>query len=189
MGKIFHWIYCLPLPAVVTAIIILVILWAVIAVCAERGGTGLWWIWLNRILLVLYLIIIFRMTITGRHPGVAPSDWGLFGKIKAASVQPEYWREMLMNIFLFEPLGLMLPFAFKRPGNSLKPGKRVLIFIITGFLLSAVIEVIQLKLSIGHFEAEDVLCNTIGTAIGTGAFIIWTISRKTSRIRNHSSSR
>lgn len=167
-----------------------VIVWAVIAAFAEKGGKEIWWIWINRILLVVYLIIIVKMTVTGRHPGVAPADWGLFGKIKAASVQPEYYREMLMNIFLFVPLGLMAPFAFKRPGRALKTWKRVTAVIFAGLLISAVIEVLQLKLSIGLFEAEDVLCNTIGTAIGTGAFITWTISRTlSSRIRNHSSSR
>ena len=82
--------------------------------------------------------------------------------------QPEMYRSMLMNVLLFEPIGLTLPFAL-----SYKFQKKAMITIGFGFLLSAVIEIIQYVFFLGRTEVDDVICNTLGCAIGTGAYLIY----------------
>ncbi len=76
-----------------------------------------------------------------------------------AREQVEIYRSMLMNIALFLPLGATLPFAL---GKS-KPIKTA---ILTAFILSVIIEALQFAFKLGRCETDDVLCNTLGAAIG-----------------------
>ena len=196
MERLLHRIYTMPIPIIIVVIIIFIAAWAVIAIIMRDSGKKKAWIWLNRILLVLFILVILRMTVFTRGSGVRES-LGLFGKLKAAVHQKEYYREMLMNLFLFVPFGLMAPFAFIRargeksaavteasadkpvsaetPASvgSPKTKKTVLIAILLAFLLSLIIEFLQLAMSLGVPEAEDIICDTLGAAVGTLAFVIW----------------
>lgn len=166
----------MPLSAIVVWIILLIAAWAVLASFARGGGKEKGWIWLNRILLVLFIFVIFISTLINRHPRDYTDGWQLFGKIKLVSEQPEYYREMLMNIFLFVPFGLMAPFTFIRSYSKDGPRKTkrtVLNVILLAFFLSLVIELLQMAFSIGRPEAEDIICNTLGAAIGTTPFVLW----------------
>ena len=166
----------MPLPVIVICIILLIVVWTVLASLARNGGKEKLWIWLNRILLVLFIIVILRMTVFTRSFGTNHEGWKLFGKLQVLSEQPEYFREMLMNLFLFVPFGLMAPFVFIRDyskGDSIKIKRTVFIVIFLAFFLSVVIELLQLAMSLGVPEAEDIICNTLGAAVGTLAFVIW----------------
>jgi glycopeptide antibiotics resistance protein len=83
------------------------------------------------------------------------------------------YRAMLMNVFLFVPLGLALPFIF---GG--KTGKRILLTLLVGLLLSVTVEAIQCFVKLGMTETDDVICNTLGTAIGSCAFLLTLLWRK-----------
>lgn len=64
----------------------------------------------------------------------------------------------LGNVVLFLPLGFLTPIVIE----NIKWQKVVL----TGAVFSLVIEIIQLLTSLGCFDLDDVILNTIGTVLG-----------------------
>ena len=67
-------------------------------------------------------------------------------------------RNTILNIFLFVPLGIMLPFLWKR----YSPLKNTIIF---GFGMSLSIEVLQI-LTYRATDINDVIANTLGVVLG-----------------------
>ena len=81
----------------------------------------------------------------------------------------EYKVENLLgNILIFIPLGFLLPLLIKRFRNTLA-------ILLAGFLLSVFYECFQLATGIGVFDVDDMLLNTVGTAIGV--IIFWIIKK------------
>lgn len=72
------------------------------------------------------------------------------------------WLGYGLNIFMFMPLGFLLPLIWE---DFRKPGKTVFF----GFLLSASIEFFQL-FSFRTTDIDDLIMNTLGTAVG---FLCW----------------
>ena len=68
-----------------------------------------------------------------------------------------------MNVFLFVPTGLSLPFVLPFKHNGA-------ITILFAFCVSILIEIIQYKYGIGRCEVDDVIMNTLGALIGTLAY-------------------
>jgi glycopeptide antibiotics resistance protein len=66
---------------------------------------------------------------------------------------------VLGNIVLFIPFGFLLPLAWKEA----RPLKKTVLYL---FLTSLLLEVIQLVFTIGAFDIDDTLLNTLGGAIG-----------------------
>ncbi|MBR3289867.1 MAG: VanZ family protein [Clostridia bacterium] len=127
--------------------------------------------WLAVILALLSLAAIIYATLFSRTPMDAAIHPIPFSSFARATVRPELYRSMLMNVFLFVPLGLSLPFVLR--GST---AKRILLTVLIGFLLSVSIETIQYLFSLGLAEADDVLCNTLGAAVGSTAyrlFLLW----------------
>ena len=173
MENIFHSIYVADLKTILIAIPVLLLVWSVIgaafykqmriigAILAVIAVAG-----------IIYITVIFR----GRsEPGLNLIPFSSFERAKR---QPEMYRSMLMNVFLFVPLGLSLPYLFG--GGT---AKRILLTILIGFLLSATVETIQYFASIGMAETDDVICNTLGTAIGSCAYLLSLLWRKLFRKR------
>lgn len=73
---------------------------------------------------------------------------------------------MLMNVFLFVPIGLSLPFALSKKKHP------VIITMIAAFLFSVSIEAIQYYFALGLCEMDDVIMNTLGAMIGTLAYFL-----------------
>ena len=129
-----------------------------------------WWLWLivvalvvwlidgrritPRPLLAAYILFILMETIIGRKIGVGRVELVPFWSYS----HPELRMEIVLNYILFIPLGVLLYLCF---GEKL--GLRV---VIAGFLLSALIELIQLTFKIGVFEFDDMIGNTVGCLIG-----------------------
>ena len=84
-----------------------------------------------------------------------------------AKTQPEFYRTMFMNVLLFLPLGLSLPFAL-----SEKMKHKVLISILCGLILSVLVEVLQYVFRLGRCETDDVLMNTLGVLIGVTSYLL-----------------
>ena len=70
----------------------------------------------------------------------------------------EELRHMFLNIAMFVPLGMSYPL--------LADEKRYIRYIICGTVFSAIIESIQLRMSMGECDIADIIGNTIGMAIG-----------------------
>jgi len=71
------------------------------------------------------------------------------------------------NILGFVPLGLLVPTIWKSM-------RRAWIVIYLGFAISVMVECIQLLSCVGSCDVDDVILNTLGTAIG---YIIYAVGR------------
>ena len=78
-------------------------------------------------------------------------------------------QQITLNTLLFVPIGTSLPFCL-----NAKTTKPIRSAIILGFVLTISIEFLQLVLKRGTFETEDIITNTLGTAVGTLSFCIFT---------------
>ena len=92
--------------------------------------------------------------------------------------------DVLGNIVVFMPLGAALAVATlptrAATGQRTRSDKRRWLAIVAaGFLLSLSIELAQLAIPTRATDVDDVILNTLGTAIG--AAIVWSLQRATSK--------
>ena len=166
MGSIFHEIYVSNISTILIAIPILLLVWSVIGAAFYKYMRII-----SAVLAVIAIGAILYITIFSRGEKNAGADFVPFSSFERAKLQPEMYRSMLMNTFLFVPLGLSLPFVFG--GGT---GKRILLTILVGLLLSASVEAVQYFAHLGMAETDDVMSNTLGTAIGSCAYpltLLW----------------
>lgn len=105
----------------------------------------------------IYIFIVAFLTFFSREPGSRNSvDLRLFSTI---SWDLSYDRYPIENILLFIPLGLLLPFYWRKLKN-------VISCMGIGFLFSVIIEVGQLVTKRGYFQIDDIITNTLGSLIG-----------------------
>jgi len=118
---------------------------------------------LTNVLFVIYLmaliwILLFKLGVHFTYMGNARSinlipfseSLVLNGKIDFA--------EIIMNVVIFVPLGIYAGILFRRWIT----GKKLFFF----FLISLIIEGVQLILGIGAFDITDIITNTFGGIIG-----------------------
>lgn len=118
---------------------------------------------LNTALACAAAFIILYATILTRTPGDPAVILTPFASLTAARQQPELYREMLMNVFLFFPLGLTLSNALPRRWHR---WLRIILTTLVGCALSAGIEYAQYRCALGLAETDDVICNTLGAFLG-----------------------
>lgn len=169
MKTVLRYIYAKSFPTVIVTILISIILWALISIKTTASPRyNKMFKWINTIFFGSIVAIILNITVVSRASEKSEVCLIPFYSFVMVMKQPEMYRSMLMNVLLFEPIGLTLPFAL-----SYKFQKKAMITIGFGFLLSAVIEIIQYVFFLGRTEVDDVICNTLGCAIGTGAYLIY----------------
>ena len=78
--------------------------------------------------------------------------------------------QLILNVIMFVPIGFLL--------GALMNGIRWIRVIEMGFLLSVMIEILQLLTRRGVCNIDDVIHNTIGCAIGYGIFRLCNIIQK-----------
>lgn len=108
----------------------------------------------RKVFVVIYILIILWVTLFSREPRATRLVTGLLWEVKN-----HVWVDIKINILLFMPLGFLL-------GISTNSWKSV----IYGFLLSVFIEFAQYVFILGYCQMDDVLNNTIGTAVGFGVW-------------------
>lgn len=113
--------------------------------------------------------IILYATVLTRAPGDYDIILTPFAAFTAAHRQPELYREMLMNVFLFFPLGLTLSNALP---SKWRCRRRIAFTTLVGFVLSASIEFTQYRFSLGLAETDDVICNTLGAFVGSTSLLL-----------------
>ena len=123
----------------------------------------------NFVLFCAAVIAILYATILNRTPGNYELILTPFATFTAAQQQPELYREMLMNVFLFFPLGLTLSNALPRKWHR---WLRIILTTLIGCILSAGIEYAQYRYALGLAETDDVICNTLGAFIGSTSLLI-----------------
>ena len=140
------------------------------------------WRWGNLVLVLLMTAAILYATLFSRAEGGTGLILTPFASLTAARVQPELYREMLMNVFLFFPLGLTLPNALPRKWHR---WGRIILTTLVGCALSAGIEYAQYRYALGLAETDDVICNTLGAFIGsTSLLFARAIEKSRERVRH-----
>ena len=156
----------------------LLLLWPVL--CQRVGERRR--VLLNTALACAAAFIILYATILTRTPGVPAVILAPFASLTAALQQPELYREMLMNVFLFFPLGLTLSNALPRKWHR---WLRIALTTLIGCAFSAGIEYAQYRYALGMAEVDDVICNTLGVFIGsTSLLIAHAIEKSRERVRH-----
>ena len=114
---------------------------------------------LSRGLLALYLVTLIWLVLFKLQYNVLPVfnfQYRSLNLIPFAAYGS--FREMIDNVLIFIPFGLLLSVNFKKVGSSLK-----FAFIL---VLSLAFELIQFIFSIGATDITDVITNTVGGFLG-----------------------
>ena len=155
----FQSIYSKPLSNIILAIVIAIVAWGYLRTKVQLRR----WTMANFVLFCAAVIAILYATILNRTPGNYELILTPFATFTAAQQQPELYREMLMNVFLFFPLGLTLSNALPRKWHR---WGRIAFTTLIGCILSAGIEYAQYRCALGLAETDDVICNTLGAFLG-----------------------
>lgn len=115
------------------------------------------------ILAVIATVLILHITLFSRGRVATGRELMPFSTLFRSNGRPGLLHSMVMNIFLFVPLGAALPFLFP---DETRTRKRILLTIAIALCLSVIIELVQLLAARGMTQTDDVICNTLGAAIG-----------------------
>ena len=157
-------IYAIPLHMVIFLMLALFIVWAMLSLHQNQRKRSI----VNAVLCSITALTILYATILTRTPGDYKPILTPFAALAAARVQPELYREMLMNVFLFFPLGLTLSNALPQKWHR---WGRIILTALIGCILSAGIEYAQYRYALGLAETDDVICNTLGAFLGAASLL------------------
>lgn len=155
----------IPVYAYLIFIAICIVLWAILSAAFVDKKV---WVSINRSIVVVAVVSVFFVTLFTRNAQQTQQIVLIpFAVLEQARIYPDVYNQMILNVVLFLPLGLSLPFCFteriKHP---------VLMTICLGLVLSITVEVLQYILQCGYSELDDVILNTIGTACGTVSYFL-----------------
>ena len=162
----FQFVYRMDLLYVCLLMLALQAGWAFFCVKAKsRTFTGI-----NAELFCVSVVMILYVTVFVRTSGgTYLTNLRPFATFAAARRQRELYRAMLMNVFLFFPLGLTLSNALPQKWSR---WRRVALTTLLGCALSIGIEYAQYRFSLGMTETDDVICNTLGAFLGACSLLI-----------------
>ncbi len=173
MRTLMHDYYTQPMYHVYLEAIAMYILWLIAMFVLRDKARRI----ISVIGLILSIVLILLFTVSGRKSGSYDISLIPFISFENAKTNTELYRSMFMNLLLFMPLGLCMPFALPK-----KVKIKGLLTIGAGMVLSIAIEAIQFFFSLGRCETDDVIMNTTGVIIGTSVylffFLVQTIKRK-----------
>ena len=182
MNSFFKLIYASSPWVVLLSMIVLLLTMAMITLKNRTLRVKRILQFINAISSLLCFVAALYITLLTRTPGDYELILTPFATFAAARQQPELYREMLMNVFLFFPLGLTLSNALPRKWHR---WVRIILTTLIGCILSAGIEYVQYRYALGMAEADDVICNTLGAFIGsTSLLIAHAIEKSRERVRH-----
>ena len=128
----------------------------------KASKVGLWSIFL------IYMIVVLGATIGDRVSGYESINLHLFSSYKDVynNFSLGEWRNIILNILMFVPIGFMIPLIFKKC-------ERCYITYLVGFGITLFIEILQLVSKRGIFELDDIINNSLGCAIGYGIVMLF----------------
>ena len=123
----------------------------------------------------IYVVVLLMLTVfrTRSYPIEGTVNLSLFTDLVATYHENGIWMVLYLvggNIVWFVPFGLFSPMIWKK--------LRGLFVILLGLCFSLAIETGQLLLGTGLFEIDDLVLNTLGTAIGCLIYKIYRDFRK-----------
>lgn len=115
--------------------------------------------------IVVLLVTLARPGMGGIYDGYA--NWKPFSSYKEAwyNFQPREWRNLILNICMFIPMGFLTPICFNKIDRAWK-------VYLCGLGFTLFIEITQLVTGRGVFETDDIINNTVGAMIGYGLYAI-----------------
>lgn len=128
----------------------------------KASKVGLWSVFL------IYMIVVLGATIGDRVSGYESVNLHLFSSYKDAynNFSLGEWRNIILNILMFVPIGLIMPLLFEKC-------KYWYVTYLVGFCITLFIEMLQFISKRGIFELDDIINNTLGCAIGYGIVMIF----------------
>ena len=134
-------------------------------------------------ILILLLVIVFKYPtgmvsssierwkageeINRMEPQLVPFKTIVFYIKRVQAAYDWFFKNLACNIIMFMPYGFLIPFV--RNINRLRGVK----IIVTGCLLSILIEVLQYVTAFGQMDIDDVILNTLGVTLGYGIFLLY----------------
>lgn len=127
------------------------------------------------IVLIIYCLLLFRITLfkqvalfnlsaaigtSERIISIVPFV-SILEMIKTGTSFERIIENVLGNIVLFIPLGILLPTLIRKSGK---------ITLILGICTSAIIEIVQFVFGLGSTDIDDLILNTVGVLIGYQLF-------------------
>ena len=175
--KCLHVFYLLPLYKVIVIGMLLSIVWIISTMIMKSNRRLYIWKLFNIVLFILSLLLIIYATLIGRKVGIREVELIPFYTLTTISYNNEALRTMLMNVILFLPFGLTIPYVLDRQINNKR--HKWCICVLSALFLSIIIESVQYYFCIGRAEMDDVICNTLGGLLGIIANDIgYRLSRK-----------
>lgn len=117
---------------------------------------------------LIYIVVVLGATLGSRTAGIGERvSLHLFSSYREAwnSFSEKEWRNLILNILMFVPLGILLPLI-------LRLCRKFWLTYLLGLASSLLIEVVQLMTGRGVFEADDIFNNTLGCMIGYGIIMV-----------------
>ena len=128
---------------------------------------------------VLYLAVLFYVVFFAEQLGRTGADYGYRYNLVLFSEIKRFWnyRSLLGGQAVFLNLGgniaAFIPFGFIYPMLH-RRSRRFTGMVCRAFLLSLMIESVQLVTKVGSFDVDDLLLNTVGGIIGY--LIFWALN-------------
>lgn len=173
LNTFFWYVYRLPLSVVWCLIAFAVIVWALLMrwLSGRHPRVAKYG---NLALVVVALGGILYITVLRNNPGKQELILQPFQSFIEAKQQKEMYREMLMNVLLFVPFGLTVPFALTPVKDAVfqRNTRYAVIVLLITIALSVSIEAVQYHYALGRCETDDVLCNTLGALFGVCAYLL-----------------
>ena len=167
LRELYIWFYALNIFKAIAMVFAAILLWSLLGVTLSRWNQMLWRI-LNGTVFAAVVALIAYITLfrnpTGRHLVLQP-----FYTIVLALKNREAYRSALMNVILFVPVGLTIPYILP---SRWKPARRVLFAVGLALVISTALETLQYCCCVGMTETDDVITNTFGAFVGALQFPI-----------------
>lgn len=157
--------YVLPIWIVILGTISVVILYSIIKFllefynCSSKISNFCYYI-----TIFLSFLLIITSTLIGRPSDIFILKLAPFQSFVDAKTQPETYRTMLMNVVLFVPFGMGLSCGVSKYCSKTKS---MLITVSIAFVLCTVIEITQFVFGMGLCQTDDVICNVLGSVLGS----------------------
>ena len=131
-------------------------------------------------LILFYLVIIFYITLISRNTSVSrPINADLFSSYVAwVEGGAGHGIQILLNVFLFVPLGFFLADFFNGRAKKLKNNEGSYLRswlhpLFISFAVSVVIEAIQYVCALGYCDIDDIVSNVLGAFLGVLVYHIF----------------
>ncbi len=118
--------------------------------------------------LLIWTFVVFRITYFNRISQPKPSiNLNLFWCLKEAWTMKNSrcWYFIIGNMLMFLPFGIIVPLFFEYM-------RKLKNTIVAGFVVSLIIEMVQLISRRGLFELDDIYNNMVGLILGYGIYVL-----------------